>query len=53
MKKIICIAYFFSHCIGNSIAQLPNNISAADKVYGLSKFWQEVNYNFYLSRTNR
>lgn len=27
-------------------AQFTNNLSAADKVYGLSKFWQEVNYNF-------
>lgn len=35
-------------------AQVPNTISAADKVYGLSKFWQEVNYNFvYLDKVNR
>lgn len=35
-------------------AQLPNTISAADKVYGLSKFWQEVNYNFvYLDKVDR
>lgn len=27
-------------------AQMPNNLSKTDKVYGLSKFWQEVNYNF-------
>ncbi len=26
--------------------ELPNTISKSDKVYGLSKFWQEVNYNF-------
>lgn len=33
---------------------LPNTISAADKVYGLSKFWQEVNYNFvYLDKVDR
>ncbi|WP_299819747.1 S41 family peptidase [uncultured Pontibacter sp.] len=35
-------------------AQIPNTISAADKVYGLSKFWQEVNYNFvYLDKVDR
>lgn len=35
-------------------AQIPNKISAADKVYGLSRFWQEVNYNFvYLDKVNR
>lgn len=33
---------------------VPNKLSAADKVYGLSKFWQEVNYNFvYLDKINR
>ncbi|MBC5993704.1 S41 family peptidase [Pontibacter cellulosilyticus] len=35
-------------------AQVPNTLSAADKVYGLSKFWQEVNYNFvYLNKVDR
>ncbi|MBC5775559.1 peptidase S41 [Pontibacter sp. KCTC 32443] len=35
-------------------AQLPNTLSVADKVYGLSKFWQEVNYNFvYLDKVDR
>lgn len=26
--------------------QIPQKLSIEDKVYGLSKFWQEVNYNF-------
>jgi C-terminal processing protease CtpA/Prc len=26
--------------------EMPNKLSADDKVYGLSKLWQEVNYNF-------
>ena len=31
-----------------------NNLSKADKIYGLSKFWQEVNYNFvYLNKVDR
>lgn len=35
-------------------AQMPNNLSKADKIYGLSKFWQEVNYNFiYLDKVDR
>ena len=35
-------------------AQMPNTLSKADKIYGLSKFWQEVNYNFvYLDKVNR
>jgi C-terminal processing protease CtpA/Prc len=35
-------------------AQVPNTLSATDKVYGLSKFWQEVNYNFvYLDKVDR
>lgn len=34
--------------------QIPNDISNTDKVYGLSEFWQEVNYNFvYLSKINK
>jgi C-terminal processing protease CtpA/Prc len=33
---------------------LPNTISATDKIYGLSKFWQEVNYNFiYLDKVDK
>lgn len=38
----------------NSLGQLPNTLTPADKVYGLSKFWQEVNYNFvYLDKVDR
>jgi C-terminal processing protease CtpA/Prc len=31
---------------GRLTGQLPNTLSAGEKIYGLSKFWQEVNYNF-------
>ncbi|MBA9079395.1 S41 family peptidase [Rufibacter quisquiliarum] len=35
-------------------AQIPNTLTPAQKVYGLSKFWQEVNYNFvYLDKVDR
>lgn len=38
----------------NLNAQMINSISEADKVYGLSKFWQEVNYNFvYLNKVDK
>ncbi len=34
--------------------QMPQKLTPADKVYGLSKFWQEVNYNFvYLNKVDR
>lgn len=38
----------------SAIAQIPNTLTPADKIYGLSKFWQEVNYNFiYLDKIDR
>lgn len=34
--------------------QIPNKLSNEEKIYGLSKFWQEVNYNFvYLNKVDR
>ncbi|CAN5193442.1 S41 family peptidase [soil metagenome] len=53
MKRTLSILLFFTtiHCFGQSV---PNTLSPADKVYGLSKFWQEVNYNFvYLDKIDR
>ena len=42
MKKILFLAFLLAALTG--LAQdLPNNLSPADKVYGLSKFWEEVN----------
>ncbi|GAB2831995.1 S41 family peptidase [Ferruginibacter profundus] len=53
MKKISLLPVFLLF-IFSAGAQLPDKISAADKVYGLSKFWQEVNYNFiYLDKVDR
>ncbi|MBC7829975.1 MAG: peptidase S41 [Chitinophagaceae bacterium] len=42
-------------CMAFSInAQIPNTLSAVEKIYGLSKFWQEANYNFvYLSKLGK
>ncbi|MBO9594212.1 MAG: peptidase S41 [Niabella sp.] len=59
---IKCLRTFFLSCIYTCLnlvcfqgnAQIANTIAAADKVYGLSKFWQEVNYNFvYLDKIDR
>jgi C-terminal processing protease CtpA/Prc len=37
-----------------SYSQIANTLSSADKIFGLSKFWQEVNYNFvYMNKINR
>ncbi len=42
-----CITAFLLVLFACSLtAQRENTISDADKLYGLSKFWQEVNYNF-------
>ncbi len=52
MKKVLlallCLAY------SAAFAQMPNTLTPTEKVYGLSKFWQEVNYNFvYLNKIDR
>ncbi|MGG9964193.1 S41 family peptidase [Ferruginibacter sp. SUN106] len=53
MKRISLLPVFLLF-VFSAHAQLPDKISPADKVYGLSKFWQEVNYNFiYLDKVDR
>lgn len=55
MKKaflLFCILRIVSG--GLAQTQVPNTLSAGDKIYGLSKFWQEVNYNFiYLDQVDK
>lgn len=35
-------------------SQLPNTLSKIDKIYGLSKYWNEVNFNFaYLNKVDK
>jgi C-terminal processing protease CtpA/Prc len=56
MTRIILMMSLLLLSIFNGIAQVnnPNTLTPADKVYGLSKFWQEVNYNFiYLDKVDR
>ncbi|MGB4844340.1 MAG: S41 family peptidase [Ferruginibacter sp.] len=53
MQKIILLLLCLTIVVKIN-AQVPNTLTAADKVYGLSKFWQEVNYNFiYLDKVDR
>lgn len=50
-NTLILLLILFTHQL---FAQIPNEIPPEDKVYGLSKFWQEVNYNFvYLDKVDR
>lgn len=50
-KLLITTILFFSI---TAVAQIPNTLTPADKIYGLSKFWQEVNYSFvYLDKVDR
>lgn len=50
-QTIFILLIFFTNLI---YGQIPNEISNEDKIYGLSKFWQEVNYNFvYLDKVDR
>ncbi|RDC54093.1 peptidase S41 [Pedobacter chinensis] len=49
MKKIIVLLLFPMALMAQS-----NKLTKSDKIYGLSKFWQEVNYNFvYLNKVDR
>lgn len=52
MKKLIFMLWaIFTSSMS---AQMPNHLSNAEKVYGLSKFWQEANYNFiYLNKVDK
>lgn len=46
MKKFNLLILLLLFVMSSLQAQLSNTISVADKIYGLSSFWQEVNYNF-------
>src|ERR1700761_4008719 len=53
--KQLFLLYVLAAAALSDVAQdIPHNLSATDKVYGLSKFWEEVNYNFvYLDKIDR
>lgn len=53
MKKVFVLLISVI-CISNTIAQQQKALSNSEKIYGLSKFWQEVNYNFvYLDKIGK
>lgn len=52
MKKFISFLLIVTSCF--VYGQMPQSLSSEEKIYGLSKFWQEVNYNFvYLDKVDR
>lgn len=55
MQKSLTLLFAILFC-GTVTAQisLPNTITKTEKIYGLSKFWNEVNYNFaYLNKIDK
>lgn len=54
MKTIILSMFLLILNAELTHGQMPNTLTKAEKVYGLSKFWQEANYNFvYLENVDR
>lgn len=54
MKKLLVLLLILLSKNSFSQVELPNTISKADKVYGLSKYWNEVNFNFaYLNKVDK
>lgn len=52
MKKVLFIVFSFATLC--AFGQQESKLSASEKVFALSKFWQEVNYNFiYLNQVDR
>lgn len=50
--KLYCISLFVLFTSAAN-AQVSDSLSLSDQIYGLSKFWSEVNYNFvYLYKVN-
>ena len=50
---LLSLLLFLIFCC-RGLAQIPNTLSETEKIYGLSLFWQEVNYNFvYLDQVDR
>lgn len=54
MKNKISILLVLLLICSPLVAQIPNKLSLNDKIYGLSKFWSDVEYNFvYLYKTDQ
>lgn len=46
VKKTILFAFLSICFLQGATQNYPTKLTAVDKIYGLSKLWQEVNYNF-------
>lgn len=54
IRKALLVVLICQATLGFGQVELPNTLSVADKVYGLSRFWQEANYNFvYLDKVDK
>ena len=57
LLNFACLALFICFIASSNQhlwCQSPNTLSSAERLYGVSKFWQEVNYNFvFLDKVNR
>ncbi|SHF37547.1 S41 family peptidase [Chryseobacterium vrystaatense] len=54
MKNKISILLVLLFICSPLVAQIPNKLSLNEKIYGLSKFWSDVEYNFvYLYKTDQ
>ena len=52
VKKVILI-FLLTAVFANSFSQVGNTITLSEKIYGLSRFWGDVNYNYvYLNKIN-
>jgi len=52
--KNLCLLIALLITVAARSQEMPNKISPEDKVYGLSRLWQEVNYNFvYYDKINK
>lgn len=52
MKQLFNLIFLFTTI--SVFGQVPNTLTPTEKVFGLSTFWQEVNYNFvYFNKVDR
>ncbi len=53
-KALFLLMSIFLYGELSAQTELPSTISKTEKIYGLSKFWNEANYNFvYLNKINK
>jgi C-terminal processing protease CtpA/Prc len=54
VKNKILIVCLLSLVYSSVLSQIPNKLTLDEKIYGLSKFWSDANYNFvYMYKTDQ